>query len=124
MASAAAAQRRQRGRGELVPAELQLLQLAHASQPTQLAQPVALELEVLERAARAAFEGVRAPEPDARRVQPGQLAERRELVWLQLSCSPCHKKVCPLGHMNCLNTLDVERVLQAADHLIDAPAAA
>jgi len=52
------------------------------------------------------------------------LAERRELVWLQLSCSPCHKKICPLGHMNCLNTLDVERVLQAADHLIDAPAAA
>lgn len=51
------------------------------------------------------------------------LAERRELVWLQLPCSPCHKKVCPLGHMNCLNTLDVERVVQAADRLLEQPAA-
>jgi heptosyltransferase-2 len=52
------------------------------------------------------------------------LAEKRELVWLQLSCSPCHKKVCPLGHMNCLNTLDVERVVQAADRLMEQATAA
>lgn len=52
------------------------------------------------------------------------LAEKRELVWLQLSCSPCHKKVCPLGHMNCLNTLDVERVVQAAYRLMEQATAA
>jgi heptosyltransferase-2 len=45
------------------------------------------------------------------------LAERRELVWLGLDCSPCHQKVCPLGHLDCLNRLDVARVLAAVDRL-------
>ncbi|TGV74372.1 lipopolysaccharide heptosyltransferase II, partial [Mesorhizobium sp. M00.F.Ca.ET.149.01.1.1] len=52
------------------------------------------------------------------------LSERSELVWLHLSCSPCHKKVCPLGHLNCLMTLDVARVSAAADRLLKVPAAA
>ncbi|MCV3206947.1 lipopolysaccharide heptosyltransferase II [Mesorhizobium sp. YC-39] len=52
------------------------------------------------------------------------LAERRELVWLGLSCSPCHKKVCPLGHLNCLKTLEVARVAAAADRLLEMPATA
>ncbi|MER9546623.1 lipopolysaccharide heptosyltransferase II [Mesorhizobium sp. M0437] len=52
------------------------------------------------------------------------LAERRELVWLGLSCSPCHKKICPLGHLNCLKTLEVERVVAAAERLLEMPAAA
>ncbi|CCV08740.1 ADP-heptose:LPS heptosyltransferase II [Mesorhizobium metallidurans STM 2683] len=52
------------------------------------------------------------------------LAERRELVWLGLYCSPCHKKVCPLGHLNCLKTLKVARVAAAADRLLEIPAAA
>ncbi|WP_315924307.1 lipopolysaccharide heptosyltransferase II [Mesorhizobium sp. SP-1A] len=51
------------------------------------------------------------------------LSERRELVWLGLSCSPCHKKECPLGHLNCLKTLDVSLVAAAAERLL-APAAA
>ena len=46
------------------------------------------------------------------------LAERRELVWLGLDCSPCHQKVCPLGHFNCMNTLAVETVARAADRLL------
>lgn len=50
------------------------------------------------------------------------LTERRELVWLHLDCSPCHQRICPLGHLNCLNTLDVERVLSAARRLMRAPA--
>lgn len=35
------------------------------------------------------------------------LSEDRELVWLGLECSPCHKRECPLGHLNCLRTMDV-----------------
>jgi heptosyltransferase-2 len=41
------------------------------------------------------------------------LTERRELVWLKLDCSPCHKRECPLGHLNCLRTLDVRLVEDA-----------
>jgi len=52
------------------------------------------------------------------------LSERSELIWLHLSCSPCHKKICPLGHLNCLNTLDVARVIAAAERLLKVPAAA
>ena len=52
------------------------------------------------------------------------LAEHRELVWLHLDCSPCHEKTCPLGHMNCLNTLGVDRVLAAAERLLAIKAAA
>jgi lipopolysaccharide heptosyltransferase II len=52
------------------------------------------------------------------------LAEHSELVWLGLSCSPCHQKICPLGHLNCLKTLDVARVAAAADRLLEIPAAA
>ncbi|TIX31235.1 MAG: lipopolysaccharide heptosyltransferase II, partial [Mesorhizobium sp.] len=46
------------------------------------------------------------------------------LVWLGLSCSPCHQKTCPLGHLNCLKTLDVARVAAAVDRLLEMPAAA
>lgn len=50
------------------------------------------------------------------------LSENRELVWLGLSCSPCHQKICPLGHLNCLKTLDVSLVKAAADRLLEARA--
>lgn len=50
------------------------------------------------------------------------LTEKRELVWLGLECSPCHRRECPLGHMNCLNTLDVDLVVSAADRLLAEPA--
>jgi heptosyltransferase-2 len=50
------------------------------------------------------------------------LTENRELVWLGLSCSPCHQKICPLGHLNCLKTMDVSLVEAAADRLLKAAA--
>lgn len=46
------------------------------------------------------------------------LSENRELVWLGLDCSPCHRKECPLGHLNCLNTLEVGRVIAAVERLL------
>lgn len=34
-------------------------------------------------------------------------------VSLNLPCSPCGKRTCPLGHLDCLEKLDAERVLNA-----------
>jgi heptosyltransferase II len=42
------------------------------------------------------------------------LSTNAKVVRLGLSCSPCFKKVCPLGHTNCLNQLKPDQVLQAA----------
>ncbi|PKR89192.1 lipopolysaccharide heptosyltransferase II [Pleomorphomonas diazotrophica] len=49
------------------------------------------------------------------------LTDRRELISLHLACSPCHKRECPLGHLNCLKTLDVAMVSGAADRLLALP---
>lgn len=49
------------------------------------------------------------------------LTDRRELVWLGLDCSPCHQKTCPLGHLNCLNHLEANRVLAAIERLTARP---
>lgn len=48
------------------------------------------------------------------------LTDRRELISLHLSCSPCHQRECPLGHLDCLKTLGVDRVAAAADRLLSA----
>lgn len=46
------------------------------------------------------------------------LTDRRALIWLGLDCSPCHKRECPLGHLNCLKALEVGRVAAAVDGLL------
>ena len=38
------------------------------------------------------------------------LSDKAKVIWLNLPCSPCHKKICPLGHLNCLNDILPEQV--------------
>jgi heptosyltransferase-2 len=38
------------------------------------------------------------------------LTKRRDIYYLHLDCSPCRKRECPLGHLNCLRQIKADRV--------------
>jgi heptosyltransferase-2 len=38
------------------------------------------------------------------------LSQKAQVIWLGLDCSPCYQRTCPLGHLNCLNQIDSQRV--------------
>ena len=42
------------------------------------------------------------------------LSDQADILSLNLDCSPCYKRECPLGHLDCLNKLTSERALAAA----------
>ncbi len=43
--------------------------------------------------------------------------EKSEIVYKALSCSPCFKSICPLGHTNCLNNITVQDVQKSVEKL-------
>ena len=45
------------------------------------------------------------------------LGNNSAMVSLNLDCSPCFKRVCPLGHTHCLENLTPEIVIDALTHL-------
>ena len=45
------------------------------------------------------------------------LSEKAKVIWLNLPCSPCHKKECPLGHLKCLKDILPQQVLATLNTL-------
>ncbi|MDR1450854.1 MAG: lipopolysaccharide heptosyltransferase II [Helicobacteraceae bacterium] len=47
------------------------------------------------------------------------LTDKKTIVSLNLPCSPCFERVCPLGHTNCLNNITPQMVMEALYKLTD-----
>ena len=45
------------------------------------------------------------------------LSYKAKVIWLNLPCSPCHKRECPLGHLKCLKDILPATVLDAIQTL-------
>ena len=39
------------------------------------------------------------------------MSDKAKVIWLNLPCSPCHKRECPLGHLKCLKDILPQQVL-------------
>ena len=58
---------------------------------------------------------------DPRHTPPA--AHRSATLWLHLECSPCFRRECPLGHLNCLRALDPQWAWSVLRELMQRPAA-
>jgi heptosyltransferase-2 len=45
------------------------------------------------------------------------LSDKAKIIYLNLPCSPCHKRECPLGHLKCLKDISPGNVLEAIQNL-------
>ena len=45
------------------------------------------------------------------------LSEAARVLWLQVECSPCFRRVCPLGHFRCMREMGVETILKEIQNL-------
>jgi heptosyltransferase-2 len=45
------------------------------------------------------------------------LSSAARVLWLQVECSPCFERVCPLGHFRCMREMGVETVLKEIQNL-------
>jgi len=45
------------------------------------------------------------------------LSDKAKVIWLELPCSPCHKRECPLGHLKCLKDILPQQVLATLNTL-------
>ena len=45
------------------------------------------------------------------------VSDKAKVIWLNMPCSPCHKKECPLGHLLCLKDILPEQVLATLNTL-------
>ena len=45
------------------------------------------------------------------------LSDKAKVIWLNLPCSPCHQRECPLGHLKCLQDILPETVLRTIQAL-------
>lgn len=50
------------------------------------------------------------------------LSDTVKVLNLELECSPCFQRECPLGHLNCLKQMHPEMVLSALDSLVSKDA--
>jgi heptosyltransferase-2 len=47
--------------------------------------------------------------------------ERTVLIRKEMPCSPCQRKVCPLGHHRCMRDIGVDEVIAAGEELLFGP---
>lgn len=49
------------------------------------------------------------------------LSERVSVESIPVDCGPCFQRECPKGHLQCLNDLAPQQIIQALDRLLDEP---